>query len=47
MSDIMQAVVVMGKGMIGIFTALAIVYLFTTILIKIFPKDKELVDSDV
>lgn len=38
MGDITQALEVMGKGMLGIFTALAIVYLFTIALIKIFPE---------
>lgn len=38
MGDIAQALEVMGKGMLGIFTALAIVYLFTILLIKIFPE---------
>jgi hypothetical protein len=40
--EIFDALVVMAKGMIGIFIALTVVYLFTLLLTKLFPpKDDE------
>lgn len=35
-----DALLVMGKGMLGIFLALAIVYLFVILLTKFFPEKK-------
>lgn len=41
MDKIIVALEVMGKGMLGIFIALTIVYLFTIALTKLFPVKKE------
>lgn len=38
--NIQTALVVMAKGMIGIFIALAIIYGFTLLLTWLFPSDK-------
>ncbi|MHB1483275.1 MAG: OadG-related small transporter subunit [Saccharofermentanales bacterium] len=38
MDKIIAALEIMGKGMIGIFISLSIIFLFVTLLIKIFPE---------
>ncbi|MHB8961697.1 MAG: hypothetical protein ACYC5K_00895 [Saccharofermentanales bacterium] len=38
--NVQTALVVMGKGMIGIFIALSVVYGFTLLLTWLFPSDK-------
>lgn len=40
MDNIIVALKVMGKGMLGIFIALGIIYLFTLALTKLFPEKK-------
>jgi len=45
--DIITALIIMGKGMLGIFIALTIIYLFVLLLNKVFPeKKKEISESD-
>lgn len=50
--QIIMALEVMGKGMIGIFIALSIVYFFVLALVKFFPVKKQVnedennIDSD-
>jgi len=39
--NVQTALVVMAKGMIGIFIALSIVYGFTLLLTWLFPSDKK------
>ena len=39
--NVMAALAVMGKGMLGIFIALAIVYLTVLLLNKLFPEKKK------
>jgi len=46
MVDFIEALKVMGKGMLGIFIALTIVYLFVLLLTKVFPADKENADTE-
>jgi len=41
MDKIIVALQIMGKGMLGIFIALAIIYLFTILLNKLFPEKKK------
>ncbi len=41
MEKILVALQIMGKGMLGIFIALAIIYLFTILLNKLFPEKKK------
>ncbi len=38
--NVMNGLIVMGKGMLGIFIALAIVYLSVLLLNKLFPEKK-------
>ena len=44
--DIINALFIMGKGMLGIFIALSIIYLFTVLLTKLFPPKEEAKDID-
>lgn len=46
MNNILVALEVMGKGMLGIFLALGIVYLFTLLLTKLFPEKKKPADDN-
>lgn len=47
MEKIITALEIMGKGMLGIFIALTLVYLFVLLLNKLFPeKKKEILESD-
>ena len=46
MADLTEALKVMGKGMLGIFIALTVVYLFVLLLTKVFPADKETTGTD-
>lgn len=46
MVDFIEALKVMGKGMLGIFIALTVVYLFVLLLTKAFPADKENADTE-
>lgn len=39
--EIINALFIMGKGMLGIFVALSIIYLFTISLTKLFPPKEE------
>lgn len=40
-ADLVQALQVMGKGMLGIFIALAVVYTLIVVLVKVFPVKEE------
>ncbi len=46
MADLIEALKVMGKGMLGIFIALTVVYLFVLLLTKAFPADKEKAENE-
>ncbi len=43
--DIVTALVIMGKGMLGIFIALTFVYLFVVVLNKLFPEKKKKIEE--
>lgn len=51
MEKIITALEIMGKGMLGIFLSLSIIFLFVTLLIKLFPEkitvDEETTDVEV
>jgi len=40
-----DALLIMGKGMLGIFIALTVIYLFVILLTKVFPGDSK-VDTE-
>lgn len=40
-----DALLVMGKGMLGIFLALGIVYFFVVALTKLFPEKKDVAEE--
>lgn len=40
MDKIIAALEIMGKGMLGIFISLSVIFLFVILLIKIFPEKK-------
>lgn len=46
MDKIIVALQIMGKGMLGIFIALAIIYLFTILLNKLFPEKKKEISEE-
>ena len=46
MDKILVALQIMGKGMMGIFIALAIIYLFTILLNKLFPEKKKEISEE-
>lgn len=39
--NLFSSLIVMAKGMLGIFIALTVIYLFVLLLTKLFPKDRQ------